>query len=222
MPYRFAIAPSGFKESLSALEAAQAIAEGLLRVTAELLVACNPYNVLCGPRGVARGRDAAGGGDAGAGAKPGRETAAGRGIDLRYAPGTGASGGLGAGLAPLGAVLRPRFEVLLGHLDLDARLAAADLVVTAEGALDEQTPRGKVPGEVSARARRLGRPVVVLAGTLGAGAREINAAGFDAYSGILPAPVELAEALLRGREFLVDAAERALMVVLVGTRLERA
>src|SRR5690606_35895733 len=100
------------------------------------LVACNPYNVLCGKRGVARvfgpqkgatpaevellsaglerlaavlTRDLA----------PAFATAA---LDLRTAPGTGASGGLGAGLAAVGARLLPRYDVLLDGLDLDARL----------------------------------------------------------------------------------------------------
>ncbi|MDQ0747893.1 glycerate kinase [Streptomyces africanus] len=45
--------------------------------------------------------------------------------NLRHGPGTGASGGLGAGLATLGARLLPRFDVLLAHLDLDARPARA-------------------------------------------------------------------------------------------------
>jgi len=139
------------------------------------------------------------------------------GTDLRTGPGTGASGGLGAGLAALGARLLPRFDVLLGHLDLDARLARADLVVTAEGALDHQTPRGKVPAEVAGRAKRYGRPVLALAGTLGEGAHEVP--GVDAFSGILPAPMALAEALVRASELLADAAERALRMILLGARL---
>ncbi|GAA2433622.1 glycerate kinase [Streptomyces macrosporus] len=194
----------------------------------EILVACNPFNVLCGPRGVARvfGPQK--------GATPARveELAAGleqwaavlerdlapTGTDLRLGPGTGASGGLGAGLAALGATLAPRFEVLLDQVNLDARLARADLVLTAEGALDSQTPRGKVPAEVARRAKRAGRPVLALAGTLGEGAHEVRGAGVDAWSGILPAPVTLAEALLRGAEFLADATERALRMVLMGMR----
>ena len=107
--------------------------------------------------------------------------------DLYGGTGTGASGGLGAGLAALGARLLPRFEVLLDHLDLDARLARADLVLTAEGALDHQTPRGKVPAEVARRAKLHGRPVLALAGTLGEGAHTVP--GVDAYTGILPAPM---------------------------------
>ncbi|MEU9226542.1 glycerate kinase [Streptomyces massasporeus] len=194
---------------------------------AELLVACNPYNVLCGERGVARvfGPQK--------GATPAQveelsaalenwafvltRDAAVPESDLRSGPGTGASGGLGAGLAALGARLLPRFDVLLDHLDLDARLARADLVVTAEGALDHQTPRGKVPAEVARRAKLHGRPVLALAGTLGEGAGEVP--GVDACHGILPAPMELAEALLHASELLTDATERALRMIVLGSRL---
>ena len=186
----------------------------------ELLVACNPFNVLCGERGVARvfGPQK--------GATPAQveelsqalenwafvltRDAAVPDSDLRSGPGTGASGGLGAGLAAVGARLLPRFDVLLDHLDLDARLARADLVVTAEGALDHQTPRGKVPAEVARQGQDR-------AGTLGEGAGEVP--GVDACHGILPAPMELAEALLRAGELLTDATERALRMIVLGSRL---
>ncbi|MFF6784830.1 glycerate kinase [Streptomyces sp. NPDC012510] len=196
----------------------------------ELLVACNPFNVLCGERGVAR----VFGPQKGATPAQVEELSAGlenwahvltrdlcdfapTGTDLHAGPGTGASGGLGAGLAALGARLLPRFEVLLSHLDLDARLARADLVITAEGALDHQTPRGKVPAEVARRAKLDGRPVLALAGTLGEGAHEVP--GVDACSGILPAPMALAEALVRASELLTDATERALRMIVLGARV---
>jgi glycerate kinase len=107
--------------------------------------------------------------------------------------------------------------VLLDHVDLDARLSRADLVITAEGALDHQTPRGKVPAEVARRAKVYGRPVPALAGTLGEGAQEVP--GVDACHGILPAPMALAEALTRASELLTDATERALRMIVLGTRL---
>ncbi|MEV5361474.1 glycerate kinase family protein [Streptomyces cellulosae] len=193
----------------------------------ELVVACNPYNVLCGERGVAR----VFGPQKGATPRQVEELSAGlenwarvltrdlavTGVDLRLGRGTGASGGLGAGLASLGAALVPRFPVLLDHLGLDERLARADLVVTAEGALDRQTPRGKVPGEVARRAKLAGRPVLAIAGTLGEGAAEVP--GVDACQGILPGPMELAEALVRGAELLTDATERALRLIALGARL---
>ncbi|MET9549397.1 glycerate kinase [Streptomyces sp. NPDC006627] len=194
----------------------------------DIRVACNPFNVLCGERGVAR----VFGPQKGATPRQVEELAAALehwayvltrdlrvAADLSGGPGTGASGGLGAGLAALGARLLPRFDVLLDRVDLDARLARADLVVTAEGALDHQTRYGKVPAEVARRAKRAGRPVLVLAGTIGVGAHSVRALGVDAYSAILPAPVSLTEALGRGGEFLTDATERALRMILLGSRL---
>ncbi|MGP3975149.1 glycerate kinase family protein [Streptomyces sp. 8N114] len=197
----------------------------------ELMAACNPFNLLCGPSGVARvfGPQK--------GATPAqvrslaaalerwaavlrrdmsRSTAA---VDLRTGPGTGASGGLGAGLAALGTRLLPRFEVLLDHLDLDARLSRADLVLTAEGSLDRQTARGKVPAEVARRAKEFGKPVLALAGTLGEGADETRATGIDAYRSILPAPLTLSDALTLAPLHLADATEHAVRMVLLGTRL---
>ncbi|MEU3767102.1 glycerate kinase [Amycolatopsis keratiniphila] len=193
----------------------------------ELRLAVNPHNVLCGPRGVAR----VFGPQKGATPEQVERLAAALdnwagvlrrdlGADVALTPGSGASGGLGAGLcAALGARLLPRFEVLLDHVDLDARLAAADLVVTAEGTIDAQTPHGKVPAEVARRAKAHGKPVVALAGRIGLDADTTYAVGIDAFQAIQPGPVDLDEAILRGAEFLTDAAERLLRIVLVGTRL---
>lgn len=223
---------------------------------AELLVACNPYNVLCGKRGVARVFGPQKGAtpaevellsaglerwaavltrdllpavapepepELGPEPGPGPALATGVPLDLRTAPGTGASGGLGAGLAAVGARLLPRYDVLLDGLDLDARLARADFVITAEGALDHQTVRGKIPAEVARRAQASGVPVLVLAGTIGPGAQDVRAVGVDAYSAILPAPMTLVEAIGRSGELLADATERALRIMALGSRLgERA
>ncbi|AOS64458.1 glycerate kinase family protein [Actinoalloteichus hymeniacidonis] len=195
-----------------------------------IVLACNQHNLLTGPAGVARVFGPQKGADA---AQTERLAAAmdqwssvlaehcGR--DLGSAPGSGASGGLGAGLAGvLGARLRPRFEVLLDHVDLDAALAGADLIITAEGAIDFQTPRGKVPAEVARRAKPYGKPVIALAGTIGRGARDNYAAGIDAFAGILAAPVELTEAIARAAELITDATERTLRLVLVGAAMHRA
>ncbi|MFI0357680.1 glycerate kinase [Actinomadura sp. 9N407] len=197
----------------------------------ELLVACNPCNLLCGPDGVARVYGPQ------KGASPAQvdeldaalcrwaevlERDFGVTGDLRTGPGTGASGGLGAGLAAVGARLLPRFEVLLEHVDLDGLLSRADLVITAEGAIDRQTSRGKIPSEVARRAKRYGKPVLALAGTIGPDAHLVYGSGIDAFAGILPAPVGLAEAMSRGEEFLADGAERALRMVLLGAALNQA
>ncbi len=198
---------------------------------AEVLVACNPHNVLTGPRGVARvfgpqkgatpeqvellaaaldrwaevlERDCA-------------ATVRELDLDVRTGPGTGASGGLGAALAAgLGARLRPRFEVLLDHVDLDALIRRADLVLTAEGAVDVQTAKGKVPAEIARRATRLGTPVIALAGTLGQGAADVYDVGVDAFVSIMSGPMSLRDAVEQAADLVADATERTMRLVLVG------
>lgn len=201
----------------------------------EIVLACNVHNVLCGPRGVARvfGPQK--------GANPAQveelsdaldrwaglleqESPFGGSMDVRTGPGTGASGGLGAGLAAvLGARLAPRFEVLLDTdllpESLDALMSCADLVITAEGAIDFQTPRGKVPAEVAMRARVAGVPVLGIAGSLGEGAPAVHDIGIGAIASILTVPMPLEQAVEHGEELLRDAAERSMRLVLLGAAL---
>ena len=67
--------------------------------------------------------------------------------------------------------LRPGIDLVLDLAGLPEPLAGADLVVTGEGALDEQTLHGKAPAGVAAVARDKGVPAVAVAGqvTLTAG-----------------------------------------------------
>ncbi|WP_102191688.1 glycerate kinase family protein [Microbacterium aurantiacum] len=201
----------------------------------EIVLACNIHNVLCGRRGVARVFGPQKGAtpeqvevlstalDAWAGLLEAQSPFGGA-MDVRTGAGTGASGGLGAGLAAvLGARLAPRFEVLLDSwllpTSLDDLIAKADLVITAEGAIDFQTPRGKVPAEVAMRARIEGVPVLGIAGSLGVGAPAVHDIGIGAIASILTVPMELEQAVEQGEELLRDAAERCMRLVLLGSAL---
>ena len=79
-------------------------------------------------------------------------------------PRAGAAGGLAGGLAAVGAELVDGFELVADEVGLGERLDGADLVVTGEGFLDEQSLDGKVVGGVVALARRLALPVLVVCG----------------------------------------------------------
>ena len=142
------------------------------------------------------------------------------GIAVADQAGSGASGGLGAGLhALLGAKLHPRYEIVMQYLNFDHLLADADLVLTAEGSLDEQTPWGKIPAEVARRAKQRGLPVIALAGTLGKGAAVNRQHGIDAYASILQRPCSLEEAIAKAGRLLAKAAEEVMRMVQVGARL---
>jgi glycerate kinase len=81
------------------------------------------------------------------------------------APGAGAAGGVGyAAIAALAATRRPGIDVVLEFTGLADRLAGADLVITGEGSLDEQSLLGKTPMGVARAAARAGVPVVAVCG----------------------------------------------------------
>jgi glycerate 2-kinase len=142
------------------------------------------------------------------------------GVSVATMPGGGASGGLGAGFAGLlGGTLHSRYDIVMQYLELDSLLEQADLVITAEGSIDGQTPYGKVPAEVAARAKKRDLPVIALAGTVGKGARANFDAGIDAFASILRRPCTLEEAIANAEKLLTRAAEDAIRMVQIGYRL---
>jgi glycerate kinase len=126
------------------------------------------------------------------------------GVDPRDVPGAGAAGGLGFGLmAFLGGKLVSGFDMVASQIGLEARVEAADLVVTGEGRLDEQSLQGKGPVGVARLARRLGKKVVGVAGSIDDS--PALRAQFDVLIPIKPADMPLEEAMRRTGELLESA-----------------
>lgn len=190
---------------------------------------CNITNVLCGPRGVARvfGPQKGASPETVVRMEAALETYAGVlqssfDIDVRQMPGGGASGGLGTGLSLLlGAELRSRYDVVLPYFNLDASLAEADLVFTAEGGIDLQTPNGKIPVEVARRAKLLGLPVFALAGAVGDPARIVYEHGVDAFFSTTMRPCPLEMAMAEAEAQLTLGAENVMRTVLAGRAMPR-
>jgi glycerate 2-kinase len=86
------------------------------------------------------------------------------------APGAGAAGGTGYGLAAAwGASLTPGAAELGRLAGLDRALADTDLAITGEGRFDETSLTGKTCGTVIAAAAAAGVPVAVVAGQVSDG-----------------------------------------------------
>jgi glycerate kinase len=85
-------------------------------------------------------------------------------VDVSELVGAGAAGGLAGGLAAVGADLSEGFEVVADAVELAERIEQADLVVTGEGFLDEQSFDGKVVGGVATLAAELDTPVLAVVG----------------------------------------------------------
>jgi glycerate kinase len=86
------------------------------------------------------------------------------GTDRSGHAGMGAAGGLGYGLAALGARLESGIDLLLELTGFHDRLAEADWVIVGEGSLDGQSLYGKGPVGIARRASRAGVPVIAVAG----------------------------------------------------------
>ncbi len=80
--------------------------------------------------------------------------------------GTGAAGGLGYGLmAFLGARLEKGAEIVLDAAEYEEKLKNADLVITGEGRIDNQTAFGKLPQIVASKAKKAGVKCIAIAGS---------------------------------------------------------
>lgn len=192
-----------------------------------LEAAVNWSNVLCGPFGVARVFGAQKGATSYqiehlSAAMDNLAEVASRLLgdsSIGHAPGSGASGGLGTGLRVLGAQLRSRYEVVSEYIDFATLFDNCDLVITAEGGIDDQTPRGKIPAEIAQRAKQFGLPVVAIAGTIGRGARINYDVGIDAYTCILQKPTTLEEAIKEAEQLTKESAECIMRIIVVGQAL---
>jgi glycerate 2-kinase len=155
--------------------------------TARIEIACDVDNPLTGPAGAAAVYGPQKGADPdqvrhldAALAHWADVVAAATGRDHRADAGAGAAGGVGfAAVAILGADLRPGARLMLDQLGFADALAGADLVVTGEGSLDEQTLRGKAPAAVAAAGRAAGVPVIAVAGRCLLDGPRLQGAGFD-------------------------------------------
>lgn len=113
-------------------------------------------------------------------------------------PGAGAAGGLGFAFRTfLGGELKSGVQLVLDETGFEDRVRGADIVVTGEGRLDEQTAMGKAPVGVARLAKKYGKKVIAFSGCVTDGARKLNDCGIDAFFPILRSVVTLDEALDR-------------------------
>ena len=139
------------------------------------------------------------------------------GINVADSPGSGAAGGLGAGLlAFANADLRSGIDMVCDVLEFDQYVNSADLVITGEGRADRSTAFDKAPVGIARRARAQGVPTLLLAGSLGADYEILYDHGIDAIVPIADQPMDLDASLARGSELLERAAERAVRLFMLG------
>ena len=129
------------------------------------------------------------------------------------APGSGAAGGLGFAFRSfLQGELKSGVSLILEETKLSEKMQGADLVITGEGRLDEQSSMGKAPIGVAKLAKAQGIPVLAFAGAVTVGAKACNQAGIDAYFPILREITTLEDAMNKenARRNLEDTVEQVI------------
>ncbi|MGI6249313.1 MAG: glycerate kinase [Acutalibacteraceae bacterium] len=133
------------------------------------------------------------------------------GKDAAFLPGSGAAGGMGAGVvAFLDGSLRSGIDLVLDAADFDKYLEKSDYVITGEGRMDAQSMRGKVPAGVARRAAAKGKTVIAVNGSLGAGAQEMLNHGIDAVYAAVTEEKSMEEILRTCREDLFNISVKAI------------
>ncbi|GIP34992.1 glycerate kinase [Paenibacillus sp. J2TS4] len=180
---------------------------------AELRIACDVDNPLCGPHGASAmfGPQK--------GATPAQVEELDRGL-ANYAqaveerlkqpglcdtPGAGAAGGLGFGLLALGARMESGARLIAEAAQIEALLAEADWLFVGEGRTDEQTLHGKGPFYLASLAKRHGVKTVLLSGSLTDRPDDLYSV-FDSMHSIANGPMTLEQAIAAAPNLLYHAA----------------
>lgn len=194
-------------------------------IQTEIVVACDVQNPLVGPEGASRVYGPQ------KGANPAdvdrleqalqhlatriREEL---GRDVAQLPGAGAAGGLGAGVvAFFNARLMPGIDLILDAVNFRDRVRDADLAVTGEGMVDQQTAFGKTPSGVLRVAGEFGVPVVAIGGGIAGDLDLLDRSGFAAVMDSTPRPMPLREALAEARVHVVHAGRTVARLIALGS-----
>ncbi len=130
--------------------------------------------------------------------------------DIAGLPGAGAAGGLGAGLAAFAeGILKPGTDIVIETTGLEDKMKDADLIITGEGAMDDQTFYGKSAYGVAKLALKYSIPVITINGSVLSDRNNIDEKNSSLFSGnfsIINRPMTLEEAIRDAEELLSGAA----------------
>lgn len=122
-------------------------------------------------------------------------------MNVDQIPGAGAAGGLGAAVvAVLRGELRKGIEIVLDYTKFDVHIKEADLILTGEGRIDEQTAYGKAPVGVARRAKQFHIPVIAIGGSALSNHTPVYKEGIDAVFGAVSRPMTVEQAYETARE----------------------
>ena len=144
------------------------------------------------------------------------------GTRAREIPGAGAAGGTSFGLLCLAPRMRsfeliPGIDVVMQETGFANRLATADLVITGEGRIDDQTAYGKTALGVARRAAAAGVPCLAIGGGVTREGMAVLAGVGTLALPVLDQPMTLEDAMSQAAPLVAAAGERLARMVELGT-----
>lgn len=128
-------------------------------------------------------------------------------------PGSGAAGGLGAGLmAFLNAQLKNGIEIIIETLKLEEKIKEADIVISGEGKIDFQTAFGKTISGIAKLCKKHNKPLIVIAGTV-EDIENLYEIGVSSIFSIVEKPMSLEDAIKNAPTLLEKSAERIFRLI---------
>ena len=105
---------------------------------------------------------------------------------------------------------------IMNLISLEERLKDADLVITEEGRIDNQSVYGKAPVGIAKMAKKYNIPVIAVVGSSARNLEEIYKNGIDLVLDIINEPMDLDKAIKDVKELLEFTGEKAIRAFLVG------
>lgn len=140
-------------------------------------------------------------------------------LEVIKQPGSGAAGGLGAGLiAFCKAKLESGVDKILELIKMEQFIKNADLVITGEGRMDYQSVNGKAPIGVAEIAKKFNIPVIAVVGSEGKGAAEVYKHGIDLIINIINEPMTLTQAVDNVENLIKTSGEKVMRAYLLSSK----
>ncbi|EOL49926.1 glycerate kinase [Enterococcus caccae] len=139
----------------------------------------------------------------------------------RLIAGDGAAGGLGFAIRVfLNGTFRSGFEFISEQTDLEQAIEHADLVITGEGQMDDQSLQGKVPVGIGRIAKKYNVPVIAFVGSFKGDQKQFSKEGVSVIIPIIDHITSLDEAMKEAKINLYKAVNRTLELLLLMKKYE--
>ncbi|MFP4622193.1 MAG: glycerate kinase [Bacteroidales bacterium] len=137
-------------------------------------------------------------------------------------PGAGAAGGLAISLlAFTNARMESGFTLIAEETGLEDIIKEADLIITGEGKIDEQTAYGKTASGVARLAKKHNKPLIAVAGAVDEGTDVLYDKGFDLILPITEGPIDLETSLREAPKLLENTGKRIGRILKLNDKFKR-